>query len=174
MQSCYSSLFTVVSPQNVVSVYVCQIWVKIGFYRNRKWNPAKMINQFFLLPGRWTICFRGPNNSSKNGARQAMGWRTGDWLFWCRSVGAEIWCCQMNMWNTWNQTRCFIFSLTRSVSKRVSKRINERFTVCQNQNPGLILVCYSGQSKFRVSLLHIICNHVSGSCQTWILVLCIG
>lgn len=65
MQSCCSSLFTVVSPQNVVSVYVCQIWVKIGFYWNRKWKPAKVINQFFPLPGRWTICFCGPNNSSK-------------------------------------------------------------------------------------------------------------
>lgn len=104
MQSCYSSLFTVVSPQNVVSVYVCQIWVKIGFYWNRKWKPVKVINQFFPLPGRWTICFCGPNNSSKNGARQAMGWRTGDWLFWCRSVGAEIWCCQLNIWNT-SETR---------------------------------------------------------------------
>lgn len=131
MQSCYSSLFTVVSPQNVVSVYVCQIWVKIGFYWNRKWKPAKVINQFFPLPGRWTICFCGPNNSSKNGARQAMGWRTGDWLFWCRSVGAEIWCCQLNIWN---QTCCFISSLTQYVSKRVSKLINEQFIVCQNQS----------------------------------------
>ena len=56
----------------------------------------------------------------------------------------------------WNQTCCFLFSFTHSISKHVLKHINWIM---------VIVICYSGLSNVWVSLMHLMCNHALAPCQ---------